>query len=104
MAETIVLCPMEDVPRGGIRQELLPDGTLVALYDVEGTIYATSDVCTHGAASLSEDGVLNGHIVECGWHNGSFDVTTGAPCASPCAVPLKTFPVRVVDGLINLEY
>jgi p-cumate 2,3-dioxygenase ferredoxin subunit len=104
VAETIALCPAGEVPLGGIRQELLPDGTLIALYNVEGTIYATADSCTHAAASLSEDGTLNGRIVECSWHQGSFDVATGEPCASPCTVALRTYPVKVVDGVIHLEY
>ena len=104
MTEVATLCRAEEIPAGAIRQEFLPDGTLIALYNVGGRIYATADACTHGAASLSEDGTLKGQIVECGWHNGSFDVTTGEPCASPCTVTLKTYPVTVVDGLVSIEY
>jgi p-cumate 2,3-dioxygenase ferredoxin component len=97
------LCRLEEIALGTMRQELLPDGTLIALYNVEGRIYATADACTHGAASLSEDGTLKGHIVECGFHNGSFDVRTGAPCASPCTVALKTYHVEVIDGVVNID-
>ena len=104
MSGISALCRVEDVPVGAIRQEFLPDGTLIALYNVGGRIYATADACTHAAASLSEDGVLKGQIVECGWHNGSFDVTTGEPCASPCTVALKTYPVQVVDGVVNIAF
>jgi p-cumate 2,3-dioxygenase ferredoxin subunit len=104
MSEATPLCRLEDIPVGTIRQEFLPDGTLIALYNVDGRIYATADTCTHAAASLSEDGTLKGQIVECGWHNGCFDVTTGEPCASPCTVALKTYGVDVVDGVVNIEY
>lgn len=103
MAELIVLCPAEDVPEGGIRAQQLPDGTAIALYKVDGQIYATDDTCTHGAASLSEDGVLDGCEVECSWHFGRFDVRTGNPCGSPCSIPLKTYSVMVVDGMIQVE-
>jgi p-cumate 2,3-dioxygenase ferredoxin subunit len=98
------LCHAEDIAEGTMRQEFLPDGTLIALYKVEGTLYATADTCTHGGASLSEDGTLKGKIVECSWHNGSFDVTSGEPCASPCAVALKTYKVQVVDRLVVVDY
>jgi p-cumate 2,3-dioxygenase ferredoxin component len=98
------LCYAEDVVEGSIRQEFLPDGTLIALYKVDGVIYATDDTCTHGGASLSQDGSLKGKVVECTWHNGAFDVTTGAPCASPCAVALKTYNVQVVDRLVLIDY
>ena len=104
MTAITALCSAEDIPAGAIRQEFLPDGTLIALYSVGGRIYATADTCTHAAASLSEDGTLKGRIVECGWHNGSFDVTTGEPCASPCTVALKTYRVEVIDGMVNIEY
>jgi p-cumate 2,3-dioxygenase ferredoxin subunit len=82
----------------------LPDETVIALYDVDDRIHATVDECTHGAASLSEDGFLDGKPIECSWHFGSFDVTTGEPCSSPCTVALKTYSVEIIDGVVNVEY
>ncbi len=104
MAETAVLCPAADLPEGQIRAEFLPNGTVIALYKVDGEVYATDDTCTHGAASLSEDGTLHGKVVECSWHNGCFDITSGEACASPCSVALRTYPVKIVDGIVNVEY
>jgi len=69
----------------------------IALYRVEGAYYATSDACTHGQSSLSEEGELKGHIIECGWHFGCFDVRTGAATALPCNKPLRTYSI-VVEG------
>ena len=83
MAGTVVLCAADEVEEGEIKQTPLPDGTNVALYRVAGTIYATADTCTHGEASLSEEGVINGKIVECTLHFGTFDVTTGEPTGMP---------------------
>jgi 3-phenylpropionate/trans-cinnamate dioxygenase ferredoxin component len=37
-------------------------------------------------------------IVECPFHQGRFDVRTGAAMGAPVIVPLQTFPVQVVDG------
>jgi len=45
----------------------------------------------------------NGAIVECSWHFGTFDVTTGAALSMPCETPLKTYPVHVEDGIIHVE-
>ena len=45
---------------GEIRQAPLPDGSNVALYRVDGAIYATADMCTHGEASLAEEGIITG--------------------------------------------
>jgi len=103
MTETIVLCPVTAIAEGQIHSECLPDGTVIALYKVDGAIYATDDTCTHGAASLAEDGMLHGKEVECGFHFGRFDITTGAACASPCTVALKTYPVNIIDGMVSVE-
>jgi p-cumate 2,3-dioxygenase ferredoxin component len=103
MDRTIVLCAADEVVEGEIKQAPLPDGSNVALYRVDGVIYATADMCTHGEASLSLEGVLTGITVECTFHFGSFDVTTGEPTGMPCEVPLKTYPVTVVDGKVQIE-
>ena len=103
MPETVKLCAIEDVVDGEIRKAALPDGSNVALYRVDGAIYATADMCTHGEASLSDEGIITGKIVECTFHFGTFDVTTGEPTGMPCEIPLKTYPVRVVDGQVCIE-
>jgi p-cumate 2,3-dioxygenase ferredoxin component len=96
----ISLCPVDEVWEGAIRMAVLPDGHRIALYNVNGMVYATDDTCTHGAASLAEDGQVEGHVVECGWHNGRFDVRTGEACAMPCTEALRRWPVQVVDGQV----
>src|SRR6202158_1926559 len=103
MSETVVLCGVDEVAEGEIKQASLPDGSHVALYRVGGSIYATADMCTHGEASLSEEGILTGRIVECTFHFGTFDVTTGEPTGMPCEIALKTYPVTIVDGNVQIE-
>ena len=57
-------------------------GREVAVYLVDGTVYATANRCTHGDASLCE-GFLEGYEIECPFHQGRFDVRTGAATAPP---------------------
>jgi p-cumate 2,3-dioxygenase ferredoxin subunit len=73
------------------------------VYRVGDAIYATADTCTHGEASLSEEGILTGKTVECTFHFGTFDVTTGEPTGMPCEIPLKTYPVKVIDDQVCIE-
>ena len=54
----------------------LPDGNELAVYNVDGEFYATENFCPHRGARLTE-GILCGHIVECGLHGWQFDVRTG---------------------------
>lgn len=103
MTERIAFFPVEELDVGEMRQVRLPDGVAVALYNVDGRIYATDDCCTHGAVSLSEEGTLTGTIVECSWHFGTFDVTTGAATGMPCEISLKTYPVHIEKGIIHVE-
>jgi nitrite reductase/ring-hydroxylating ferredoxin subunit len=72
-------------------------GQSIALYWIEGGVYATSNVCTHADARLS-DGHLDGHCIECPAHQALFDVRSGEAVAGPADVPLKTFACRLEDG------
>lgn len=99
----VPICRLEEVPEGTIRQGTLPSGRKLAIYNVAGHIHVTDDVCSHGEASLSEDGTLDGPYVECSWHNGRFDVRNGAPCAMPCSQPIDIFESAVENGQIMVN-
>ena len=74
----------------------------VALYCAEGEYFATALMCTHGQASLA-DGYLEDFLIECPLHQGTFDVRTGEAVGAPCTEALRAFPVRVEDGIIQVE-
>ena len=95
-----LLCNTADVAEGTITEGYLPDLQRVAIYRVAGKFYVTDDLCTHGAASLVDEGTLEGCTVQCAWHSGSFDITTGEATASPCSEPLRTYPVEVDGGAL----
>ena len=77
-------------------------GHAIALYDVDGDIFATDNICTHAYARLS-DGWLDGDLIECPLHAARFDVRTGKVLDPPATEDLKTYPVRVVDGEIQVN-
>ena len=97
------LLPAAELFEDEIRTATLPDGTRVALYNLNGAYYVTDDTCTHEAASLGDEGMVEGTNVICGWHFCGFDIATGVATASPCSDPLRTYPVTVVDGIIHVE-
>jgi len=76
----------------------------IAIYNVDGELYATDNVCTHAFALLS-DGWLDGDVIECPLHGGRFEVRTGKALGYPVEVDLKTYQVRVVgeDVQVKLE-
>jgi naphthalene 1,2-dioxygenase system ferredoxin subunit len=85
--------PAEDVK--GVQVE----GLDIALYRVEGEVYATSDICTHAQARLCE-GFLEGHEIECPLHQGRFDIRNGKAMCAPLTDDLKVYPVKIEDGRV----
>lgn len=77
-------------------------GREIALYDLDGTLYATDDVCTHAYAKLS-DGWLDRGEIECPLHAGRFDVKTGAATAPPCVDAIKTYEIRLVGEEVQVK-
>jgi nitrite reductase/ring-hydroxylating ferredoxin subunit len=91
----IQVCGTGDVPEGeALKVET--EGLTLAVFNVEGDFYVTDDHCTHGPGSLSE-GWLEGHEIECDFHQGCFDVRTGEVTSPPPMVPVKSYKT-VVDG------
>lgn len=78
------------------------EGIKVGVFRVAGDLFALDDICTHGAALLS-DGFLEGHEVECPLHAGLVDVRTGKPCSSPITRAARCHDVRVEDGRIYVR-
>jgi naphthalene 1,2-dioxygenase system ferredoxin subunit len=76
-------------------------GHQIALYSVDGDVFATDNICTHGHARLCE-GFLEGHEIECPLHQGRFDVRTGQPTCAPATEALRSYPVKVEGGRVWL--
>jgi nitrite reductase/ring-hydroxylating ferredoxin subunit len=60
------------------------------------------NICSHAYAELHE-GRLRGHRLICPLHGASFDVRNGAVLGAPATEPLRTYPVRVVDGQVQVQ-
>jgi apoptosis-inducing factor 3 len=77
-------------------------GTNIALYRLDGAIFATSNVCSHEFAFLSDGFFENGYI-ECPLHSARFDVKTGEVLCAPATEPIATYPVRLEGGKILVQ-
>ena len=102
MAESIVtLCPSSEIPENTVKRFEVGN-SVIAVYNVGGTFYATDNECTHGAASLA-DGILEDDVIECALHFGAFNVKTGEAVQPPCFTPLRTYKVAVRDGQVCVD-
>lgn len=102
MAEYIRVASVDEIPVGGSRLVEL-DMVRVALFNLDGTIYAIEDICTHDGGPLVEGRVVNGCEVQCPRHGARFDVRTGAAVAFPAFESTPTYAVRVEGNDVWVE-
>jgi 3-phenylpropionate/trans-cinnamate dioxygenase ferredoxin subunit len=74
----------------------------IALYNLAGTIHATSNICTHQYALMS-DGYVEDQWVECPLHQARFDIVTGKALSDPATVALKVYPVKVENNRVFID-
>lgn len=98
----IRVCEAGEVPAGEVRKAET-DGLVLAVFNLDGEFYVTDDACTHGPGQLSE-GFVDGDCIECNFHQGVFNIKTGAVVQPPCIVPVRTYPAVVEDGVVYIEY
>src|SRR5262245_20779209 len=101
MAARIDLCGTDEVAPGTALKVDTAD-LAVAVFNLDGEFYVIDDNCTHGPGLLSE-GFIEGDVVECPFHNGQFNIKTGAVVLPPCMVPIKTYKTVVEDGRVLIE-
>ena len=68
----------------------------------DGTWGAIDNVCTHDGGVLGE-GELEDCQVECPRHGARFELLTGRVTALPAVFPVNAYPVRVVDGEVQVD-
>ncbi len=96
--EWIDAAALDAVPEGDVIGVAV-GGRDLALYEVDGEIFATANVCSHGRARLS-DGFLEGREIECPLHQGKFDVCSGKALCAPLTEDIISYPVRIENGRI----
>jgi nitrite reductase/ring-hydroxylating ferredoxin subunit len=97
----IEVCSTGAVPEGGTLK-VETEGLTLAVFNVGGTFYVSEDHCTHGPGSLS-DGDLDGYEIECDFHQGRFDVRTGAVTGPPAMIPVRTYAVTLEGDQVVIE-
>ncbi len=97
----IRLCAADDLAAGEVRRFEIDGLDPIVLCRVDDDYLAVDDECTHAIASLSE-GRLEGEIIFCPLHGGSFNVRSGKACSLPCKQKLRTYPIEIADGAVWL--
>lgn len=93
--------PVADLPPGQMRCVEIA-GVPVLLVHAKDGVFAVHNICSHAYARMDE-GRLRGHRLICPLHGASFDVRDGTVLGAPATAPLQSFPVRIVDGQIEVH-
>jgi chlorite dismutase/DNA-binding Lrp family transcriptional regulator/nitrite reductase/ring-hydroxylating ferredoxin subunit len=93
---------LRDLPPG-TNTLIFAGGEAVALWNLDGAIYAINNRCTHARGSLCE-GTLDGTVVTCPWHGGQFDLRTGDAVGAPARIPVATYATRITPaGMVEIN-
>ena len=99
MAEFVKVASLSELAPGSAKAVEVK-GTAIALFNVQGTIYATDNTCLHRGGPLGE-GELMGEVVICPWHQWEYNVRTGEMVGNS-SVKVVTYPVRVEGNDIKV--
>lgn len=89
------LGPTSEIPVGG--GKIFDAQKIVVTQPKKGEFLGFTSICSHQACELSD---VDGGTINCGCHNSSFDITTGAPDGGPATEPLAKKKVSVVGGKV----
>lgn len=95
-----VIASLDEIPSGE-RIFIEVNGEPIVVFNLAGNFYAIGDVCTHDSGPLG-DGKLEGFEVICPRHGARFDIRTGKALCLPAVVDTPSYPVRVVDGQVEI--
>ena len=98
--EFVEIAPVSELPNGE-RLFLEVGGRAIVIFNIADQLFAIGDICTHDDGPLG-DGDLEGYNIVCPRHGGEFDVRTGRVVQMPAVVDIPAYPVKVVDGMIQL--
>ncbi len=92
MADFVAVAKVSEI-LSGTAKVVVVLGHPVAVFNVDGSFHAVSNVCLHRGGPIGE-GMLDGFVVTCPMHGWEYDVRTGGNLANPVA-RLRTYAVKV---------
>jgi 3-phenylpropionate/trans-cinnamate dioxygenase ferredoxin subunit len=102
MNEFVKVATVDEIPQNGSLLVQV-DGYEVALFNLDGEIYAIENVCTHDGGPLVEGTIINGCEVMCPRHGARFDIRTGEALSFPAFEPTTSYAVRVEGNEVWIE-
>jgi 3-phenylpropionate/trans-cinnamate dioxygenase ferredoxin subunit len=98
------VAPIDEFPPGSVKLVVAGPGRYVGVYNCAGSLYAIEDRCSHDDGPLCEgDFECDDGVAICPRHGANIDIRTGRALTLPAVEPVRTFPVRVDEGMIKVK-
>ena len=100
---TIEVGPADELPPNSVK--IVTAGSItVGVYNLNGEYYALEDRCSHDDGPLCEgDFECDDGVAICPRHGANIDIRTGRALTLPAIESVRTFPVRVEDGMVKVK-
>lgn len=98
--EYLDIAPESELPNGE-RLFIEVEGRSLVIFNIAGQFFSIGDVCSHDDGPVG-DGDIEGYNIVCPRHGAEFDIRTGQAVQMPAVVDIPAYPVRVVDGMIQV--
>jgi len=100
--EFVAIAGVDEIPNGE-RLFIEVDDGFVVVFNIAGDYYAIADLCSHDDGPLG-DGEIENYQVACPRHGARFDVRTGEAVTLPAVEGIPAYPVRVIEGQIEVGF
>ena len=92
--------PLAELDENATRAHLI-GAVRIVLCRHDGEVYAIENRCSHADEPLACGRIRNGWIA-CPAHGARFDLATGEVLGPPATEPIRTYPVRIVEGIVEV--
>jgi 3-phenylpropionate/trans-cinnamate dioxygenase ferredoxin subunit len=96
----IEILPVDQLPAGD-RIFIEVEGRSIVLFNLAGKLFAIGDVCSHDNGPVG-DGEIEENEIICPRQGARFDLRTGKATSLPAVKDIPSYPVRVVEGMIEI--
>jgi len=98
--EFVEIAPASELPNGE-RLFVELEGKSIVIFNIAGQFFSIADVCSHDDGPVGE-GDIERYTITCPRHGAEFDIRSGKVLQLPAVVDIPAYPVRVVDGMIQV--
>ena len=99
--EYVVIASEDDI-QNGERIFVEIDDFDIVVFNIAGKFYAIADVCSHDDGPVGDGEFESEYEIACPRHGARFDVRNGEAVSLPAVIDIPAFPVRVIDGEVQL--